>query len=305
MGTPAFSVPVLSALMEAGHDVVSVCTQPDRPSGRGRRAGPSGVKAFAVERGLQVLQPESLRRDARARAELASLDPDLMVVSAYGLYIPGSVLAAPRLGCLNVHPSLLPLYRGPSPVAAAILNGDTVTGVTLMAVTERMDAGPIVAQEETAVGPEETTLGLTARLFEMGAGLLVRILPSWRRGGIRPVEQDERRATRTRRLSREDGLIDWSRPAAETARRVRAHDPWPGSFTYWRGKLLKIAHAKALPAPSRAAAPGEVVSLSGGIGVGTGDGLLWVGRLQLEGRRFVDAQEFLRGHPDLVRSALG
>ena len=250
MGTPGFAAPVLPALMDAGHDIAGVYTQPDRPSGRGRRSRPSGVKALAVERGLRVFQPESLRRDEGARRDLASLGPDLTVVAAYGLYIPSDVLAAPRLGCLNIHPSLLPLYRGPSPVASAILNGDGVSGVTVMVVTERMDAGPIVAQKETPIGPEETTPELTARLFQMGAELLLEVLPGWQRGDIRPREQDESRATLTRRLSRDDGRIDWSRPAAEIARRVRAYDPWPGSFTYWRGKMLKMSGVSVLPKPA-------------------------------------------------------
>ena len=304
MGTPAFAAPVMSAILEAGYEIVGVYTQPDRPSGRGRRASPSGVKALAIERGLPVFQPASLRRDDDARSRLASLGPDLIAVAAYGLYIPADTLAAPRLGCLNVHPSLLPLNRGPSPVATAILDGDSATGVTVMRVTEEMDAGPIVAQRETPIGPEETASGLTDRLFEIGAELLVETLPAWSRGDIQPREQDESRATVTRRLSREDGRVHWSHSADETARRVRAYDPWPGSFTYWRGKLLKIADVSVSTGPSRAVGPGEVVSQSDGVGVGTGKGLLSLGRLQLEGRRSVPALEFLRGHKDFVGSIL-
>ena len=305
MGTPGFAAPVLPALMGAGHDIVGVYTQPDRPSGRGRRSRPSGVKALAVERGLRVFQPESLRRDEGARRELASLGPDLIVVAAYGLYIPTDVLATPRLGCLNIHPSLLPLYRGPSPVASAILNGDGVTGVTVMVVTERMDAGPIAAQRETPIGPEETTPELTARLVEMGARLLLEVLPGCQRGDIRPREQDESRATQTRRLSRDDGRIDWSRPADEIARRVRAYDPWPGSFTHWRGKMLKLSAVSVLPNPLQAAGPGEVVSIPGGLGIGTGDGLIAPGSLQIEGRRPVEPAEFARGYRDFVGAILG
>ena len=305
MGTPGFAAPVLSALMDAGHDIVGVYTQPDRPSGRRRRPRPSGVKALAIERGLRVFQPESLRRDEGARRDLASLGPDLIAVAAYGLYIPSDVLAAPRLGCLNVHPSLLPLYRGPSPVASAILNGDGVTGVTVMVVTERMDAGPIAAQRETPIGPEETTPELTARLVEMGAGLLLEVLPGWQRGDIRPREQDESRATQTRRLSRDDGRIDWSRPADEIGRRVRAYDPWPGSFTHWRGKMLKMSGVSVLPNPPRATGPGEVVPIQGGIGIGTGDGLIAPGSLQIEGRRPVEPAEFARGYRDFVGTTLG
>ena len=305
MGTPGFASPVLPALMDDGHDVAGVYTQPDRPSGRGRRSRPSGVKTLAVERGLRLFQPQSLRRDEAARRELASLGPDLIVVAAYGLYIPADVLAAPRLGCLNIHPSLLPLYRGPSPVASAILNGDGVTGVTVMVVTERMDAGPVVALRETSIGPEETTPELTARLFEMGAALLLDVLPAWRRGDVRPREQDESRATLTRRLSRDDGRIDWSSPADEIARRARAYDPWPGSFTHWRGKTLKLSGISVVPGPQRAAGPGEVVPIPGGLGIGTGDGLIAPGSLQIEGRRAVESLEFARGYRDFVGSTLG
>ena len=305
MGTPGLAAPVLSALVDAGHDVAGVYTQPDRPSGRGRRSRPSGVKALAVERGLRVLQPESLRRDEAARRELSSLGPDLIVVAAYGLYIPAGTLAAPRLGCLNIHPSLLPHYRGPSPVASAILSGDDVTGVTLMVVTERMDAGPIVAQRETSIRPDETTPELTARLFEMGAGLLLDALPAWRRGEIQPLEQDESEATMTRRLSREDGRIDWSRPAAEIARQARAYDPWPGSFTHWRGKTLKVSGASVMPGPQQTAGPGEVVQIPGGIAIATGDGLIAPGSLQIEGRRPLRPAEFARGQRDFVGSTLG
>ena len=305
MGTPGFAAPVLSALIDAGHGIAGVYTQPDRPSGRGRRSRPSGVKALAVERGLRVFQPESLRRDASARGDLKSLGADLMVVAAYGLYIPSDVLAAPRLGCLNIHPSLLPLYRGPSPVASAILNGDGVTGVTVMVVTERMDAGPIVAQRETPIGPEETTPELTARLFEMGAGLLLDVLPAWHRGDIRPREQDESRATTTSRLSRDEGRIEWARPADEIARRARAYDPWPGSFTYWQGKMLKLSEVSVAPDPPRVPGPGEVVAMPGGIGIGTADGLLSPGSLQIEGRRPVAAPDFARGQRDFVGSTLG
>ena len=260
---------------------------------------------MAVERGLRVFQPESLRRDEAARRDLSALGPDLIVVAAYGLYIPSDVLAAPRLGCLNIHPSLLPLYRGPSPVASAILNGDGVTGVTVMVVTERMDAGPIVAQKETPIGPEENTPELTARLFEMGAALLLEVLPAWRRGDIRPLEQDESRATLTRRFSRDDGRIDWTSPADEIARGARAYDPWPGSFTHWRGKMLKLSEVSVLPDPQRSAGQGEVVPVADGIGIGTGDGLIAPGILQIEGRRPVAASDFARGQRDFVGATLG
>lgn len=306
MGTPSFAVPVLSKLLDAGHEIVGVYTQPDRPAGRGRRTTPTGIKVAAAEKGLQVSQPASLRKDEAARSEIAALEPDVIAVAAYGLYIPTETLVGPPLGCLNVHPSLLPRYRGSSPVATAILDGESVTGVTVMRVTEEMDAGPIVAQRDTAIGPEETTLSLTARLFDVGAELLVQVLPSWHRGDIEAREQDESLATVTYRLSREDGRVDWNRSAIETARRVRALHPWPGSFTQWRGRLVKIIEAFVYDGTAPGGLPvGGVVSLPDGIGVRTGSGVLALRTLQLEGRRPTGAREFVEGHKDFVGSVLG
>lgn len=310
MGTPGFALPVLSVLLDAGHQVVGVYTQPDRPAGRGKKTVPSEVKAFALERGLPVFQPKSLRRDEGARRELASLSPELIVIAAYGLFLPAEVLTLPRLGCLNVHPSLLPRYRGPSPVASAILNGDTVTGVTIMQPDEGMDSGPIVAQRQTHIYSDETTEDLTLRLFQMGAILLAEILPAWERGEITPRPQDSSQATTTRLLSRDDGKINWSRPAAYIARQVRAYYPWPSCFTHWRGALLKVLEAsEARPEAhgegAASASPGQVVALSeGGAGVVTGDGILELRRVQLEGRRAIGIKEFISGHRDFIGARL-
>ena len=311
MGTPAFALPVLSALLDADYGVVGVYTQPDRRSGRGRPVVFSEIKSFALEQGLPVFQPASLKGDEKAREELASLSPDLIVVAAYGLFLPAETLGLPRLGCLNVHPSLLPRHRGPSPVAEAILNGDAVTGVTVMLIDEGMDSGPVVVQHETPIWPKETADQLTTRLFRMGAGLLVEVLPRWERGEVQARPQDNTQATITRRLNKEDGEIDWSRPAAYIDRQVRAYHPWPGSFTYWRGRLLKIIQSSAsgsgVDAP---VTPGQVVLLgvghaAGAVGIGTGDGILEVRRLQLEGRGVVAAPEFASGHRDFLGSTVG
>ena len=307
MGTPEFAIPVLSALIEAGHEVVGVYTRPDRPSGRGRAVAAPEVKRYAEDNRLPVFQPASLRRDPAAVDELASLSPDTVVVAAYGLFLPEPVFAGPALGALNVHPSLLPKYRGPSPVASAILNGDDVSGVTIMKVDAGMDSGPIVAQREFAVGPEETTEDLTLRLFQEGGSLLADVLPRWARGEIEARPQDDAGATVTSRLQREDGQIDWSRPAYEIARSVRGYQPWPGAHTLWRGRGLKVVSAFGPDnSSSGPAAPGDIVTLDdGGIGVGTGEGLLRLRRVQLEGRRALDAKEFVQGHRDFVGSRLG
>jgi methionyl-tRNA formyltransferase len=217
------------------------------------------------------------------------------------------MLAAPALGCLNVHPSLLPRHRGPSPVATAILNGDAETGVSIMEMDQGMDSGPIVARRATPIGPRENAGALTERLFRMGSTLLLEVLPGWTRGEIRAQPQDGSQATLTRLLSREDGRIDWGLGAERIARQVLAFHPWPGSFTLWKGKTLKVIEAYA-PEPEAAgpSPPGLVVSLHGvGPGIATGRGVLAVQRLQLEGKRPLGAAEFLRGYPDFVGARLG
>ena len=305
MGTPGVAVPVLSAVLDAGHDVVGVYTQPDRRAGRGRRLVAPEVKTFALERGLPVSQPASLRRDEDARRHLSGLAPDVIIVAAYGLLLPPDVLQIPPLNCLNVHPSLLPRHRGPSPVVTAILDGEVDTGVTVMQLDEGMDTGPIVAQRKTEIDPDETGQGLTSRLFEMGSELLVESLPGWTRGELEAQPQDDSRATVTTRLKRENGEIDWGRPAEYTARQVRAYHPWPGSFTRWQGRVLKILEAQAVD-PESTVESGHAISLEGGgLGVGTADGILELRRVQLEGRRPVSTAELLAGHPDIVGSVLG
>ena len=306
MGTPEYAIPVLSALLDERHDVVGVYTRPDRPAGRSTRAVPSDIKRFALERDLPVFQPDSLRRDEEARHEMVSLSPDVIVVAAYGLFLHSKILGLPPLACLNVHPSLLPRHRGPSPVSTAILAGDEVSGVTIIKLDEGMDSGPVLAQRETPIGILETTGSLTTRLFDLGAALLIEVLPGWRCGEVRSSPQDDTQATVTALLTREDGEIDWSRPAVQIDRQVRAYYPWPGSFTLWSGKLLKIIAAAPMEQDNDGSAgPGRVIALSEGVGVVTGDGVLMVRRLQLEGRRPVGAQEFLRGRRDFVGSVLG
>ena len=302
MGTPDFAVPVLSRLAEAGHEIAAVYSQPDRPAGRGRRLVETPTKRFAGEYRIEVRQPSSLRSEAEC-AGLASLSPEVVVVAAYGLFLPPEALEIPPLGCLNIHPSLLPRYRGPSPVVSAILNGDDETGVTIMKLDEGMDSGPLLAQAKVQLGSRETGTELTRRLFDIGADLLVDTLPGWASGDIPAVPQEESRATFTTLVKKEDGEIDWTHDAVRTARMVRAYEPWPGTFTHWDGKLLKILDAKWVDG---ATSPGHVVGLDGsGIGIGTGDGLLAVDRLQMEGRRPSDAQDFVRGYPAFVGSELG
>lgn len=301
MGTPDFAVPVLSRLIDAGHEIVSVYSQPDRPSGRGRKLVATPTKQFAEERGIEVRQPKSLRSEDEYAA-LAELGPDVVVVAAYGIFLPPDALDIPPLGCLNIHPSLLPRYRGPSPVVSAILNGDRETGVTIMKLDEGMDSGPVVVQKEVPIADMETAPELTCRLFELGADLLVETLPEWGSGNIQAVPQDENQVTYTSLVRKEDGEVDWHCSAAQIARMVRAYQPWPGTFTYWEGKLLKVLEASA----SDGSVPvGHVVELGNDrVGIGTGEGLLSVGKLQMEGRRPSDARDFVLGYPDFVGSRL-
>ncbi len=307
MGTPEFAVPALHALVDAGHEVVAVYTRPDRRAGRGNRLAAPPVKRAAQELGLSVRQPASLRRDEDAQREIRELAPDVIVIAAYGLFLPSDTLSAPALGCVNIHPSLLPRYRGPSPVVTALLNGDETTGVTLMIPDEGMDSGPVLTARETAIGPDEDAQTLTARLFEMGAALLVETLPAWERGQVRPVAQDEALATVTRLVQREDGEIDWGQPAVRVEWMARAYTPWPGAYTTWRGSALKVVSARAREGGTGGdAPPGQVVTLAdGGIAVRTGYGVLELRRVQLAGRAVSDARDFARGYRDFLGSQLG
>ena len=306
MGTPAFAVPALRALVVRGHVVAGVYTQPDRRAGRGQKLTASPVKIFAEEHGLPVFQPRSLRQDvAAARSELADLAPDVVIVAAYGLFLPDEVLRLPRLGCLNIHPSLLPRHRGPSPVATAILDGDETSGVTIMLLDEGMDTGPILAQRETRISADETAEELTERLFELGSELLVDTLDQWGREQILPTPQNNDDASVTRRLQREDGRIDWSQSADSIARRVRAFTPWPGTFTVWRGKTVKILRGSPVDG-ALSGTPGTVVRLDDStIAVLTGSGAVEVQSLQMEGRRAMSVADFVRGYGDFVGSTLG
>lgn len=306
MGTPEFAVPSLEALISNAYEVVAVYTQPDKEAGRGRHMASSPVKELALSRGLEVVQPETLK-DRSVVENIAGLKPDLIVVAAYGRIIPAELLNLPEFGCINVHPSLLPLYRGSSPIAAAILQGDEVTGVTIMLMDKGMDTGPILTQKTVAISGEDTAGSLTARLAQVGAQLLVATLPQWLGGKITSQTQDESRASYTKVISKEDGQMDWHVTALELWRRVRAFDPWPGCYTWWQGKRLKISEAIPLPG-GKLEEEGMVIALPQGakaaVGVETRDGILGLIRVQLEGKRAISAGEFMRGQRDFAGSRL-
>lgn len=308
MGTPEFSVPILEQLVVSGHQVVAVYTQPDRPRGRGRRPLPSPVKREALERGLEVQQPANLREPATVD-RLASLRPDAIIVAAFGRILSQKVLDIPPLGCLNVHPSLLPRHRGPSPIAGAILAGDEETGVTIMLMDAGLDTGPILAQSRVAIEPQDTTGSLTSKLAYPGARLIVETLPRWLDHQLSPQSQDERTATYTHPISKQEGEINWHLPAFEIWRRVRAFHPWPGCYTLWQGKLLKIIEAIPIQISRVGLEPGCVVALSPksgtNIGVVTGEGTLGLCRVQLEGKRPLSGPDFLRGQKGFIGTRLG
>ncbi len=309
MGTPAFVVPVLDALVSAPHvQVAGVYTPPDRPGGRGRRAEMSPIKSYSLERGLALFQPSSLR-PAEPQEELAALAPDVIVVAAYGKLLPATVLEMPRHGCLNLHPSLLPRHRGPSPVATAILEGDSVTGTTLMLLDQGMDTGPIIAQRQYQLSGEETAETLAAALFQRGTHLLLEKLVPWVGGRLTAEPQEDAMATTTRKLERADGQASWTLPAAALERKRRAFTPWPGLFTRWQGKVLKLLDVVALPAGAAGQfnQPGQVVPLALAqvpVGIVTTQGILGLKILQLEGRRAVAAGEFLKGYPKFLGAQL-
>jgi methionyl-tRNA formyltransferase len=303
MGTPEFAVPVLEALV-GQYQVVAVVTQPDRAAGRRRRVKFSPVKKTALAHDLPVLQPPSLRQ-SEAAAELRELTPDVIVVAAFGQILPSQVLAIPPHGCLNVHASLLPRYRGAAPIAAAILAGEEQTGVTLMLMEEGMDTGPVLAQARCNIEPQDTTGSLSVKLAHLGADLLLETLPRWLDGQMTPQPQDDSLATYCQMITKKDGLIDWSLPATDLWLRVRAYHPWPGAYTYWRGKLLKVLHARPVTIGPSIEKSGRVISLDDKVAVVTGTDALLLEEVQLSGKKALAIQEFTRGQRDFIGSVLG
>lgn len=305
MGTPEFAVPSLERLILDHYQVVAVYTQPDREVGRGRTLAFSPVKKLAMDGKLPVVQPASLKEPVVV-AQLAGFQPDVIVVAAYGQILPASVLDIPHYGCLNIHPSLLPEFRGPSPVAAAILAGSEFTGVSLMLMNRGLDTGPVLTRAQIPVSAQDTTGSLTARLSRIAAPLLLETLSGWVRVELTPQPQNEAGATYSSTLTKESGEIDWRLPAVDIWRRVRAFQPWPGSYTRWQGRQLKIIEAWPLPGES-APEIGQVVALKDGetaLGINTADGILGIRRLQLPGKRPMLAAEFLRGQRQLIGAVL-
>lgn len=307
MGTPRFALPVLDALdASADVDICGVFTPPDRPGGRGGHPVSPPVKLHAQELGMEIHQPSTLR-SKEVQDLFSSLAPDIIVVAAYGRFLPTPVLNLPPGGCLNLHPSLLPRHRGPSPVVTSILEGDPATGVSLMRLDEGMDTGPVIASRPYQMAGGETAEWLTEELFRMGSLLLMENLGPWVRGELTATPQIEGDATITRKVERGDGRADWSLSAQELDRRFRAYRPWPGLYAQWDGKLIKFLDVSAVSGDGDTELPpGTIVQIPGLIplGVVTGAGVLELKTVQLEGRKSATAAEFLRGYPGFLGANL-
>jgi methionyl-tRNA formyltransferase len=310
-GTPLFAVPTLEALLAAGHEIALVVSQPDRPVGRNQQLTAPPVKQFAVAAGLPVTQPEKIRRNAEFRAQLEAIGPDAIVVVAYGRIVPPWMLALPRLGCINLHGSLLPKYRGAAPIQWAVANGDAFTGNTTMLLEEGLDTGPILLQQTVEIGPDETAVDLFDRMAKAGAPLLVETLVGLSAGTIHTQAQNHSFATFAPLLDREDGRMDFAaRTAIELKNRWRGFQPWPGAFSHLDSKKLIVHRMEVLPAPQSdrpaRAEPGQLHIENHRLFVACAeDTWLELIELQLEGKKRLNADEFLRGNPLATGTKLG
>jgi len=296
MGSPDFSVPVLEALVAAGHDIAAVYCQPPRPAGRGKKDRPTPVQARAEALGLPVRHPVTLKTP-EAQAEFAALNAEVAVVVAYGLILPQAVLDAPRRGCLNIHASLLPRWRGAAPIHRAIMAGDAETGICIMAMEAGLDTGSVLLRVRTPIGAEETTAGLHDRLSAMGAAAIVEALA--RLDELVPEPQPSEGVTYAHKIDKSEARIDWTRPASEIDRQIRGLSPFPGAWTTLAGRRLKLLASRVVPG---AGAPGEVLD---GLTLACGDGAVQVGQVQAEGRARQDAVDFLRGTAIAPGTVLG
>jgi methionyl-tRNA formyltransferase len=290
MGSPDFAIPTLRELARH-YQVVGVVTQPDRPAGRGRVLTPPPIKRLAQEIGIETIQPERLR-EPEAQERLQAWAPDLVVVTAFGQILRKRVLELPRLGCINVHASLLPRWRGAAPIQAAILNGDVLTGATIMQMDPGVDTGPVLSQESMVILPEDTAGSLSERLAEAGAQLLLRILPAYLAGELQPMAQEESLATYAPMLTKEEGLLEFSQPALALERQVRAYNPWPGAYLPWLDGVLKVHKAHV---GQCAAQPGQRLVVDGLPAVGAGQGCLVMDEVQPAGKKAMSGKDFLRG----------
>ncbi|MBD3359884.1 MAG: methionyl-tRNA formyltransferase [Candidatus Buchananbacteria bacterium] len=301
MGTPNFSAPILSGLID-NYKVITIVTQPDKKAGRQQILSQSPIKQIAKANNIEVFQPEKLKDNQAFFNKIKELNPELIVVAAYGFILPKQILAIPRYGVINVHASLLPKYRGASPIQAAILNGEKETGVTIMLVNEKMDQGDILSQAKANLDQDETFLSLHDKLSVLGAHLLINTLPQYLNGEIQPKKQDDAKATYCPIITKADGKIDWLKSADEIERQVRAFYPWPGTWTFWNNKKLKIHKVSKLNTEKDKA--GKVFEFDNGLAVSCGQNSLKIEELQLEGKKIMTAKEFLNGYKNIIGSIL-
>ncbi|WP_121219504.1 methionyl-tRNA formyltransferase [Oceanibaculum indicum] len=299
MGTPDFSVPALKALIDAGHEIAAVYSQPPRPAGRGHKLTPSPVHAYAESQGIDVRTPKSLR-NAEAQAAFAALNLDCAVVVAYGLILPKPILEAPRLGCVNIHASLLPRWRGAAPIQRAVQAGDAESGVTIMQMDEGLDTGPMLLSEAVPITPETTGQSLHDDLSALGGRMIVAALEALDSGTLKPIAQPEAGVTYAAKLAKEEALLDWTKPAADLERQIRAFDPWPGSFFLHQGERLKVLKAEMA---AGSGTPGTV--LDDALTVACGTGALRLLRVQRPGKAAMEADALLRGYPLPKGTVLG
>ncbi len=293
MGTPKFAARILKSTHSAGYNIVGVITQPDKTSGRGKITTSPEVKTTAESLGLQIYQPNNKNEVTNI---VKMISPDLIITAIYKVIIPKEALEIPRFGALNVHPSLLPKYRGPSPIVSAILNGDTETGVTIIKMTMEMDEGPILGVEKVQIKEDETTETLSEKLVGIASELILDIIPNWVNGSITERKQDDSLATYTKIIKKEDGRINWTDSSEKIERMIRAFTPWPGTFTYLNGKILKIINAGV---SNQKLKPGVINFVDKKVLVGTGTYALIISKLQIEGKKAMSSNEFINGYNEI------
>ena len=300
MGTPEFAVPVLKSMASAGHEICAVVTQPDKPKGRGKAMQPTPVKECAIELSIPVFQPVKVREEAFVE-KLRKLAPEVIVVAAFGQILPQEVLDIPKYGCINVHASLLPRWRGAAPIQWAVISGDKESGVTIMQMDAGLDTGDMLLKEAVSLEEKETGGSLHDKLSEIGAKLLVQALEGLEKGTLVPEKQDGTKSCYAKMLTKQLGEIDFTRSAEEIERLIRGLNPWPSAYTHWNGKTLKIWEAKALPETGTTGETGEAGMITevtkDCFFIQTGKGILAAGQVQLEGKKRMDASDFLRGCP--------